>query len=132
MIHHLFSGLFVFWQIGRWAGHNEGRKNRKDKKGKHGSFHGEAPVPDVKNERFGNQARSILNILRNVLSETQRKNGNCLSPVQQDEFSNFSCVSLARFKMGKPASAGISNRNYPNRIEMPFTPAAHGWGIKKA
>jgi hypothetical protein len=60
--------------------------------------------------RFGNQARSILNILRNVLSETQRKNWNCLSPAQP------------RSKMGKPASAGISNRNYPNRIEMPFTP----------
>jgi hypothetical protein len=28
--------------------------------------------------RLGNQARSILNILRNVLSETERKNWNCL------------------------------------------------------
>jgi hypothetical protein len=24
--------------------------------------------------------------------------------------------------MGKPASAGISNRNFPHRIEMPFNP----------
>jgi hypothetical protein len=33
-----------------------------------------------------------------VLSETQRKNWNCLSSAQQDEFSNFSGASLARFK----------------------------------
>ncbi len=72
--------------------------------------------------RFGSQAQSILNILRNVLSETQRKNWSCLSPAQQDEFSNFSGGSLARSKMGKPASAGISNRKYPHRIEMPVTP----------
>jgi hypothetical protein len=77
-------------------------------------------------------ARSILNILRNVLSETERKNWSCLSPAQQDEFSNFSGVSLARFKMGKPASAGNSNRKYLHRIEMPFIPAAHGRDIKKA
>jgi hypothetical protein len=81
--------------------------------------------------RFGNQARSILNILRNVLSETQRKNWSCLSPAQQEEFSNFSGVSLARSKMGKQASAGISNRNFPHRIEIPLIPAAHGRGIKK-
>jgi hypothetical protein len=72
--------------------------------------------------RFGNQARSLLNILLNVLSETQRKNWNCLSPAQQDEFFNFSGVSLARFKMGKPASAVISNRKYQHRIETPVTP----------
>jgi hypothetical protein len=82
--------------------------------------------------RFGNQARSILNILRNVLSETQRKNWNCLSPAQQDEFYNFSDGSLARSKMDKPASAGIPIRNHLHRIEMPFTPAAHGRDIKKA
>jgi hypothetical protein len=81
--------------------------------------------------RFGNQARSILNILRNVLSETQRKNWNCLSTAQQDEFSNFSGVSLARSKMGKPASAGISNRNYPHRIEMPVTPHQADGVLKK-
>jgi hypothetical protein len=54
-----------------------------------------------------------------------------LSPAQQDKFSNFSGVRLARSKMSKPASAGISIRNYPHRIEMPFTPAAHGGVLKR-
>jgi hypothetical protein len=67
-------------------------------------------------------ARNLLNILLNVLSETQRKNWNCLSPAQQDGFSNFSGVSLARSKMGKPASAGITNRKYQHRIATPATP----------
>ncbi len=68
-----------------------------------------------------------MNILLNVLSETERKNWNCLSPAQQGEFSNFSGVSLARSKMGKSASAGISNRNYPHRIErLDTSPQADG------
>jgi hypothetical protein len=66
-----------------------------------------------------------------VVSKTQRKNWNCLSPAQQDEFSNFSGVSSARSKMGKPASAGISNRKYPHRIEMPFTPPQAERGLKR-
>jgi len=52
-----------------------------------------------------------------VLSEVARKNWNCLSPAQQDEFSNFSGASLALSKMDKPASAGISNRKY-QQIEL--------------
>jgi hypothetical protein len=63
-----------------------------------------------------------LNILRNVLSETARKNWNCLSPAQQDGFSKFSGVSFARSKMGKPASLGISNQKYPHSIATPVTP----------
>jgi hypothetical protein len=54
-----------------------------------------------------------------------------LSPAQQDEFSNFSGVSLARSKMGKPASAGISNRNFPHKIEMPFTPTQADGVLKR-
>jgi hypothetical protein len=67
-------------------------------------------------------ARSLLDILLNVLSEAQRKIWNCLSPAQQDEFSNLSGVSLARSNVSKPASAGFKNRKYPHRIATPFTP----------
>jgi hypothetical protein len=80
--------------------------------------------------RFGNQARSILNILLNVLSETQRKNWNCLSPARQNEFFNFSGVSLARSKMGKSASAGISNRKHRHRIATPLTPPQADGALK--
>ncbi len=56
--------------------------------------------------RFRHHAGSLLAILIKVLCEAERKNWNCLSPAQRDEFSNFSAANLALSKMGKPANAG--------------------------
>jgi hypothetical protein len=42
-----------------------------------------------------------LTILQSVLGEAKRKNSNCLSPAQQDEFLNFSEASHRTLKMGK-------------------------------
>jgi len=48
-----------------------------------------------------------LAILIKGLSEAERKNWSCLSPAQQDEFSNFSGESLELSKMDKAANTGF-------------------------
>jgi len=62
-----------------------------------------------------------LAILIKVLSEAERKNWNCLSPAQPNEFSNFSGASLELSKMDKPANTGFRNRYLFRLIRQTLT-----------